>query len=170
MTEEVTGLDLVAWQFRVAAGEKLPLVQEQVRFDGHAIEARVYAEDPENGFLPSTGPIVGLELPADVRVESGVEAGGEVTPFYDPMIAKLIAHAPTREAALDRMVDALDRHAGRRRAQQRRFPRRALPCAAVSAKARSIPASSIAISPRSAPCRTSPITPRRRRRRAALAR
>ena len=109
VTEEVTGLDLVAWQFRVAAGEKLPLVQEQVRFDGHAIEARVYAEDPEHGFLPSTGPIIGLDLPADVRVESGVEAGGVVTPFYDPMIAKLIVHAPSRAAALDRMVDALDR-------------------------------------------------------------
>ena len=109
VTEEVTGLDLVAWQFRVAAGEKLPLVQAQVRFDGHAIEARVYAEDPEHGFLPSTGPIVGLDLPADVRVESGVEAGGVVTPFYDPMIAKLIVHAPSRAAALDRMVDALDR-------------------------------------------------------------
>jgi 3-methylcrotonyl-CoA carboxylase alpha subunit len=108
VTEEVTGLDLVAWQFQVAAGEKLPLTQAQVRFDGHAIEARVYAEDPENGFLPSTGPIVGLDLPADVRVESGIEAGGEVTPFYDPMIAKLIAHAPTREAALARLTNALD--------------------------------------------------------------
>jgi 3-methylcrotonyl-CoA carboxylase alpha subunit len=108
VTEEVTGLDLVAWQFQVAAGEKLPLAQAQVRFDGHAIEARVYAEDPENGFLPSTGPIVGLDLPADVRVESGVEAGGDVTPFYDPMIAKLIAHAPTREIALHRMVNALE--------------------------------------------------------------
>ena len=108
VTEEVTGLDLVAWQFQVAAGEKLPLTQAQVRFDGHAIEARVYAEDPENGFLPSTGPIVGLGLPADLRVESGVEAGGEVTPFYDPMIAKLIAHAPTRETALHQMTNALD--------------------------------------------------------------
>jgi 3-methylcrotonyl-CoA carboxylase alpha subunit len=109
VTEAVTGLDLVAWQFQVAAGEKLPLAQTQVRFDGHAIEARVYAEDPENGFLPSTGRIVGLDLPGDVRVESGVEAGGEVTPFYDPMIAKLIAQAPTRDAALDRIANALDR-------------------------------------------------------------
>jgi 3-methylcrotonyl-CoA carboxylase alpha subunit len=108
VTEEVTGIDLVAWQFQIAAGERLPLSQEQVRFDGHAIEARVYAEDPEHGFLPSTGPIIGLELPADVRVESGVEAGGEVTPFYDPMIAKLIVHAPTREMALERMTNALD--------------------------------------------------------------
>ena len=109
VTEEVTGLDLVAWQFQVAAGEKLPLAQAQVLFQGHAFEARVYAEDPENGFLPSTGPIVGLDLPADIRVESGVEAGGEVTPFYDPMIAKLIAHAPAREAALDRLTNVLDR-------------------------------------------------------------
>lgn len=109
VTEEITGLDLVEWQFRVAAGEKLPLAQNEVRFDGHAVEARVYAEDPEHGFLPSTGKIVGLEFPADVRVESGVEAGGEVTPYYDPMIAKIITHAPGRAAALDRMAGALDR-------------------------------------------------------------
>jgi 3-methylcrotonyl-CoA carboxylase alpha subunit len=109
VTEEVTGLDLVAWQFRVAAGEKLPFTQTQVRFDGHAIEARVYAEDPDSGFLPSTGTIVGLALPGDIRVDSGVEAGGEVTPFYDAMIAKLIAHAPSRDAALDRLTTALDR-------------------------------------------------------------
>jgi 3-methylcrotonyl-CoA carboxylase alpha subunit len=108
VTEEITGLDLVAWQFRVAAGERLPLAQSEVRFEGHAVEARVYAEDPENGFLPSTGKIVGLELPGAIRVESGVEAGGEVSPFYDPMIAKLVAHAATREAALDRLVRALD--------------------------------------------------------------
>jgi 3-methylcrotonyl-CoA carboxylase alpha subunit len=109
VTEAVTGLDLVAWQFQVAAGEKLPLTQSQVRFEGHAIEARLYAEDPDNGFLPSTGTIVGLAWPQDVRVESGVEAGAEVTPFYDPMIAKLIVQAPTREAALDRMTHSLDR-------------------------------------------------------------
>jgi 3-methylcrotonyl-CoA carboxylase alpha subunit len=108
VTEEITGLDLVAWQFEVAAGEKLLLKQTKVSFDGHAIEARIYAEDPENGFLPSTGRIVALDLPEAVRVESGVEAGGEVTPFYDAMIAKLIAHAPTREAALDRLTNALD--------------------------------------------------------------
>jgi 3-methylcrotonyl-CoA carboxylase alpha subunit len=109
VTEEVTGLDLVEWQFRVAAGEKLPLAQSEIRISGHAIEARIYAEDPEHGFLPSTGKIVALELPADIRVDSGVTAGGEVTPFYDAMIAKLIAHAPTREAALDRLAGALDR-------------------------------------------------------------
>jgi 3-methylcrotonyl-CoA carboxylase alpha subunit len=110
VTEEITGLDLVEWQFRVAAGEKLPLTQTQVRLDGHAVEARIYAEDSENGFLPSTGRIVALRLPNDIRVESGVEAGSEVTPYYDPMIAKLIAHGPTRQAAVDRLTDALVRH------------------------------------------------------------
>jgi 3-methylcrotonyl-CoA carboxylase alpha subunit len=109
VTEAVTGLDLVAWQFQIAAGGKLPLTQNEVRLDGHAAEARVYAEDPAGGFLPSTGTIVGLELPANVRVDTGVEAGCEVTPYYDPMIAKLIAHAPTREAAIDRLAHALDR-------------------------------------------------------------
>ncbi|HXL65602.1 MAG TPA: biotin carboxylase N-terminal domain-containing protein [Xanthobacteraceae bacterium] len=108
VTEEVTGLDLVAWQFRVAAGEPLPMSQSEIRFNGHAVEARVYAEDPENGFLPSTGKIVGLELPRGIRVDSGVEAGGEVSPFYDAMIAKLVVHAETREAALDPMTRALD--------------------------------------------------------------
>src|ERR1700729_2228007 len=108
VTEAVTGLDLVEWQFLVAAGEKLPLAQDQIRLDGHAVEARLYAEDPEHGFLPSTGRIVALEFPKNVRVDSGVEAGGEVTPFYDAMIAKLIAHAPTREAALDKLAAALD--------------------------------------------------------------
>ncbi len=108
VTEAVTGIDLVAWQFQIAAGERLPLEQAQIGFDGHAIEARVYAEDPENGFLPSTGKILGLELPANVRVDSGIEQGGEVTPFYDPMIAKLIAHAPSREAAINRISSALD--------------------------------------------------------------
>src|SRR5579863_10003982 len=109
VTEAITGLDLVEWQFRVAAGERLPLTQDEIRLDGHAVEARIYAEDPENGFLPSTGTIVAAQWPANVRVDSGVEAGNEVTPFYDAMIAKLIAHGATREAALDRLTDALDR-------------------------------------------------------------
>jgi 3-methylcrotonyl-CoA carboxylase alpha subunit len=107
VTEAVTGLDLVEWQFRVASGEKLPLAQRQVRLRGHALEARLYAEDPENGFLPSTGPIVALQFPQEVRVDSGVEAGDQVTPFYDAMIAKLIAWAQTRDGAIDRLVDAL---------------------------------------------------------------
>jgi 3-methylcrotonyl-CoA carboxylase alpha subunit len=108
VTEAITGLDLVAWQFRVAAGEALPLTQDDVRLNGHAIEARLYAEDPEQGFLPSTGRIVALQLPDDIRVDSGVEAGGEVTPYYDAMIAKLIAHAETRQAAVDRLLHALE--------------------------------------------------------------
>ena len=109
VTEAVTGLDLVEWQFRVAAGEKLPLTQSQMRLDGHAVEARIYAEDPERGFLPSTGRLVALTLPdgEGIRVDTGVEAGSEITPFYDPMIAKVIAHAPTREAALGRLAGAL---------------------------------------------------------------
>jgi 3-methylcrotonyl-CoA carboxylase alpha subunit len=109
VTEATTGLDLVEWQFRIAAGERLPLAQEQVRLHGHAVEARVYAEDVEGGFLPSPGRIAALQWPADVRIDAGVEAGSNVPPFYDPMIAKLIASAPTREAALDRLKNALDR-------------------------------------------------------------
>ncbi|HXY90001.1 MAG TPA: acetyl/propionyl/methylcrotonyl-CoA carboxylase subunit alpha [Xanthobacteraceae bacterium] len=110
VTEMVTGLDLVEWQFRVAAGERLPKKQDEIRLDGHAVEVRLYAEDPEKGFLPSTGKLFALRLPQGegVRVDSGVEAGGEVTTFYDPMIAKVIAHASTREGALTRLARALD--------------------------------------------------------------
>jgi 3-methylcrotonyl-CoA carboxylase alpha subunit len=110
VTEAITGLDLVAWQFRVAAGEKLPLKQDQVRLDGHAVEARLYAEDPERGFLPSTGRLVALSFPrgASLRIDSGVEAGDAVTPFYDPMIAKVIAHGGSRDAALDALASALE--------------------------------------------------------------
>ncbi|ALK09234.1 acetyl-CoA carboxylase biotin carboxylase subunit [Blastochloris viridis] len=111
VTEAITGLDLVELQFRVAAGEALPLAQADLAIDGHAVEARLYAEDPERGFLPSTGRLWALDLPAGegIRVDSGVEAGGEVSAHYDPMIAKIIAHAPTRVAALDRLASALDR-------------------------------------------------------------
>jgi 3-methylcrotonyl-CoA carboxylase alpha subunit len=111
VTEAVTGLDLVEWQFRAASGEPLPLKQDQVRLTGHAVEARLYAEDPERGFLPSTGKLIALQLPSGegLRVDSGVAEGDTVTPFYDPMIAKLIAHGATREQALDRLADALDR-------------------------------------------------------------
>ena len=110
VTEAVTGLDLVEWQFRIAAGEKLPLKQDQVRLDGHAVEARLYAEDPERGFLPSTGRLVALSFPQGegLRIDSGVEAGDTVTPFYDPMIAKVIAHGATRDAALDILAGALE--------------------------------------------------------------
>jgi 3-methylcrotonyl-CoA carboxylase alpha subunit len=110
VTEATTGLDLVEWQFRIAAGEKLPLTQPQVKLEGHAVEARLYAEDPERGFLPSTGRLLALQFPTmeGVRIDSGVEAGSDVTPFYDPMIAKLIAHDRTREQALDRLAGALE--------------------------------------------------------------
>ncbi len=109
VTEAITGLDLVEWQFRVAAGERLPLAQADIRRRGAAVEARLYAEDPEHGFLPSSGNIFALRLPTGqgVRVDSGVEEGGEVTPFYDPMIAKIIAHGASRDEALDRLSKAL---------------------------------------------------------------
>jgi len=109
VTEAITGLDLVEWQFRVAAGERLPLSQKDIRQAGAAVEARLYAEDPEHGFLPSSGKIYALRLPAGqgIRVDSGVEEGGEVTPFYDPMIAKIIAHGASRDEALDRLSKAL---------------------------------------------------------------
>ena len=106
VTEAVTGLDLVEWQLRVASGERLPLAKDQIALNGHAMEARLYAESPAMGFLPSTGKLERFRLPSSVRVDSAVEEGGEVTPFYDPMIAKLIAHAPTREEAAARLADA----------------------------------------------------------------
>jgi 3-methylcrotonyl-CoA carboxylase alpha subunit len=108
VTEAITGLDLVEWQFRVAAGEKLRSLD--VAFKGHAIEARIYAEDPERGFLPSTGKIIALKLPAQagIRVDAGVELGTEVTPFYDPLIAKVIAHGTNRHEALETLASALE--------------------------------------------------------------
>ncbi|HWM80943.1 MAG TPA: acetyl-CoA carboxylase biotin carboxylase subunit [Pseudolabrys sp.] len=111
VTEAVTGLDLVEWQLRVAAGEALPLTQDGVALNGHAVEARVYAEDPERQFLPSTGKLLALDFPKDgtIRVDSGVTAGDTVSPFYDPMIAKVIVHAPTRAEALERLASALER-------------------------------------------------------------
>ena len=113
VTEMITGLDLVEWQLRVANGEPLPLTQEALRIDGHALEARIYAEDPDKGFLPSTGRLVHLAPPAessDVRVDTGVEQGDAITPFYDPMIAKLIVHGADRREALARMRQALARY------------------------------------------------------------
>ncbi|TAK71371.1 MAG: ATP-grasp domain-containing protein [Betaproteobacteria bacterium] len=108
VTEEVTGLDLVEIMVRIAAGEGLPLRQGDVRVRGCAVEARVCAEDTEHNFLPSTGELVEVRFPASgVRVESGVRAGMVVTPYYDSMLAKLIVHAPTRAAALDRLSLAL---------------------------------------------------------------
>ena len=111
VTEMITGLDLVEWQLRVAAGENLPLAQHLLKLDGHAVEARLYAEDPQHSFLPSTGRLLELQFPKEehVRIDSGVERGSEVTSFYDPMIAKVIAHGKTRAEALERLGDALDR-------------------------------------------------------------
>jgi 3-methylcrotonyl-CoA carboxylase alpha subunit len=110
VTEMITGLDLVEWQLRIASGEEIPLKQQQLSFKGHAIEARIYAEDPEREFLPSTGRLVHLAWPAtgaSVRIDTGVEAGAEITPWYDPMIAKLIVHGPDRAAALATLRRAL---------------------------------------------------------------
>ncbi len=98
VTEAITGQDLVEWQLRVASGEPLPLRQEEITMSGWAMEARLYAEDPATGFLPSTGPLTHFRLPDDVRIDSGVEEGGEVSPFYDPMIAKIIACRPHTES------------------------------------------------------------------------
>jgi 3-methylcrotonyl-CoA carboxylase alpha subunit len=99
VTEGITGQDLVEWQLRVASGEPLPKRQDELSIDGWAMEARLYAENPTSGFLPSIGPLRRLRFPKGLRIDSGVEEGGEVTPFYDPMIAKVIAHAKTREGA-----------------------------------------------------------------------
>ncbi|KQW78685.1 acetyl/propionyl/methylcrotonyl-CoA carboxylase subunit alpha [Brevundimonas sp. Root1279] len=106
VTEAVTGVDLVEWQFRVAAGEPIPLKQDQIPLNGWAMEARLYAEDPANGFLPSIGKLEHFVMPDDVRVDTGVMPGGEVSQFYDPMIAKLIVHAETREEAAAMLADA----------------------------------------------------------------
>jgi len=107
VTEAITGQDLVEWQLRVASGEPLPLSQDQLSIAGHAIEARLYAENPATGFLPSTGRLEAFHLPDTVRVDTGVEQGSDVTPFYDPMIAKLIAHAPDRDTARTDLAEAL---------------------------------------------------------------
>ncbi len=111
VTEMITGQDLVAWQIRVAAGASLPLSQAELSIQGHAFEARIYAEDPAKGFLPAVGRLTRLSLPAEgegVRVDSGVREGDSITSFYDPMIAKLIVHGADRAEALARLARALD--------------------------------------------------------------
>ena len=109
VTEMITGLDIVELMLRIASGEGLPLAQGDVRISGHAVEARICAEDPAAGFLPSTGRLAQVSFPTDgVRVETGIESGMEITPYYDPMLAKLITHAATRDEALDRLKQALD--------------------------------------------------------------
>ncbi|NJC41770.1 propionyl-CoA carboxylase alpha chain/3-methylcrotonyl-CoA carboxylase alpha subunit [Brevundimonas alba] len=115
VTEAITGVDLVEWQFRVAAGEPIPLKQDDIPLNGWAMEARLYAEDPANGFLPSIGRLKHFVMPGDarrrlgagqVRVDTGVREGGEVSQFYDPMIAKLIVHAAAREEAATGLANA----------------------------------------------------------------
>jgi 3-methylcrotonyl-CoA carboxylase alpha subunit len=109
VTEAVTGIDLVEWQLRVAAGGRLPLQQQQIALSGHAIEVRLYAENPARGFLPATGTLAALHLPQGegVRVETGVRSGDAVTPFYDPMLAKIIVYGEDRAAARARLARAL---------------------------------------------------------------
>src|SRR5688572_8484221 len=112
VTEMITGLDLVEWQLRVAAGEALPLAQAQIARHGHAVEARLYAEDADRGFLPSTGTIRELAWPETsdhLRIDTGVDAGDSVTVHYDPMLAKVICWAPDRAQAFARLRAALER-------------------------------------------------------------
>jgi 3-methylcrotonyl-CoA carboxylase alpha subunit len=111
VTELITGIDLVEWQLRVAFGEKLPLKQDQIRLNGHAIEARVYAENPAKNFMPSVGRIKTWRTPLatdGLRIDEGYGEGGVVSPYYDAMLAKVIAWAPTRQAAIDRLNRALE--------------------------------------------------------------
>ncbi|SFJ42772.1 acetyl/propionyl/methylcrotonyl-CoA carboxylase subunit alpha [Celeribacter neptunius] len=107
VTEAITGVDLVAWQLRIAAGEPLPVSQDALTISGHAFEARLYAEDPSNGFLPATGKLEHLSFSGSSRNDTGVRSGDTISPFYDPMIAKVITSGDTREIALARLVAAL---------------------------------------------------------------
>jgi acetyl/propionyl-CoA carboxylase alpha subunit len=109
VTELVTGLDLVRWQLEIAEGRPLPLSQKQIVSAGHAIEARLYAEDPANGFLPATGRLILWREPEGVRVDAAVRSGDEITPHYDPLIAKISAHAASREEAVRRLAHAIER-------------------------------------------------------------
>lgn len=111
VTEMVTGQDLVEWQIRVAAGEPLPFTQDDIHLDGHAFEARLYAEDASRGFLPATGTLHHLRFPPEgssIRIETGVRQADTISPFYDPMIAKIVTKGSDRKAALDMLVSALD--------------------------------------------------------------
>lgn len=108
VTECVTGLDLVEWQLRLASGEPLPLLQERIHCSGHAVECRIYAEDPSEAFKPAPGNVLRVHWPSGIRVEAGVASGGAVPPYYDPMVAKLVAHADSREDALDRLREGIE--------------------------------------------------------------
>jgi geranyl-CoA carboxylase alpha subunit len=108
VTEAVTGLDLVALQLRVAAGEALPITQDEVRFSGHAIEVRLCAEDADKGFMPQSGTMALWDMPAQLRVEHAMRSGAEIPPFYDSMIAKIISHGETRDAARRKLMAGLE--------------------------------------------------------------
>src|SRR6185436_14135813 len=110
VTESITGLDLVEWQLRVASGEKLPLTQREIKMSGHAIEARLNAEDPAKGFLPSIGKIAAFDAPVfeGLRIDAGVEKGSTIPPFYDSMVGKLIASGSDRNQAIARLARALE--------------------------------------------------------------
>ncbi|RBW51560.1 3-methylcrotonyl-CoA carboxylase [Phaeobacter gallaeciensis] len=108
VTEAITGVDLVKWQLRVAGGESLPKQQDELSITGHSFEARLYAEDVPKGFLPATGTLTHLHFPADCRADSGVRAGDTISPWYDPMISKVIVHGPTRAVALAKLDQALE--------------------------------------------------------------
>jgi 3-methylcrotonyl-CoA carboxylase alpha subunit len=108
VTEEITGVDLVEWQLRVASGEPLPKRQEELNINGWAMEARLYAEDPAKGFLPAIGALEHLRFGDALRIDTGVEEGGAVSPFYDPMIAKLIAHGASRDEAIETLLNGVD--------------------------------------------------------------
>lgn len=115
MTEMITGLDLVEWQIRVAAGQTLPITrQSEIPLIGHAIEARIYAEDPQKEFLPQSGKIEVLrepmQIPGKVRVDTGVKEGDTISTFYDPMISKLIVKEPTRQKAIEALNMALENY------------------------------------------------------------
>lgn len=112
VTEMVTGVDLVHWQLLVASGLPLPLTQDQIeeRLNGHAFEARIYAENPDEGFIPDSGPLLHVALPPGARVDTGFNQGDEVTTFYDPMISKLIVHGPNRTEALNKLKSALEQY------------------------------------------------------------
>ena len=107
VTEAVTGIDLVEWQFVVAEGLPIPRQQHQITLTGHAVEARLYAEDAKAGFLPATGRLLYCDLDASQRVDTGVRTGDDISPHYDPMLAKLISHGADRDAAFQGLSNQL---------------------------------------------------------------
>ena len=151
VTEAITGLDLVALQLDIAAGKPLAIEQEDVVFSGHAIEARLCAEDPPNGFMPQSGTLALWAPSPALRVEHGLRSGAEISPFYDSMIAKLIAHGADREAARAKLIHGLERDARAWLAHQPGFPESTVWRTPSSLPARRRPASSATIPPRCFP-------------------